>query len=106
MRPAARREEIGILLPNHQRQHRTFAHPEGFAAQRIVLVTVPRVGRSCEHFPDGLDLHLLLGAANVDDARGHQQLLALSIVYRTSTAPQVGVARHSRKLIKWTEEQL
>jgi len=28
-------------------------------ALRIVLVTVPSVGRSCEHFPDGFDLHLL-----------------------------------------------
>ena len=36
--------EIGILLPNNQRQHR--------AALRIVLVTVPLVGRSCEHFPN------------------------------------------------------
>ena len=35
------------------------AHPEGCAALRIVLVTVPRVNRSCEHFPDGSDLHLL-----------------------------------------------
>ena len=26
------------------------AHPEGCAALRIVLVTVPRVSRSCEHF--------------------------------------------------------
>ena len=33
------------------------AHPEGCAALRIVLVTVPRVSRSCEHFPDGFDLH-------------------------------------------------
>ena len=32
----------------------------GRAALRIVLVTVPRVGRSCEHFPDGFDVHLLL----------------------------------------------
>ena len=24
-----------------------------------VLITVPRVSRSCEHFPDGFDLHLL-----------------------------------------------
>jgi hypothetical protein len=31
------------------------AHPEGCAALRIVLVTVPRVSRSCEQFPDGLD---------------------------------------------------
>ena len=34
------------------------AHPEGCAALRTVLVTVPRVSRSCEHFPDGFDLHL------------------------------------------------
>ena len=27
-------------------------------ALRIVLLTVPRVGRSCELFPDGFDLHL------------------------------------------------
>ena len=31
------------------------AHPEGRAALRIVLVTVPRASRSCEHFPDGLE---------------------------------------------------
>jgi len=37
------------------------AHPGGCAALRIVLVTVPRVSRSCEHFPDGFDLHLLQG---------------------------------------------
>jgi len=30
-----------------------FAHPDGCAALRIVLVAVPRVSRSCEHFPDG-----------------------------------------------------
>ena len=29
------------------------------AALRIVLVTVPRVGRSCEQFPHGFDVHLL-----------------------------------------------
>ena len=33
--------------------------PSGCAALRIVLVTVPRVSRFCEHFPDGFDLHLL-----------------------------------------------
>ena len=27
---------------------------------RIVPHTVPRVGRSCEHLPDGFELHLLL----------------------------------------------
>ena len=35
------------------------AHPEGCAALRIVPVTVPRVSRTCEHFPDGFDLPLL-----------------------------------------------
>ena len=35
------------------------AHPTGCAALCIVLVTVPRVSRSCQHFPFGLDLHLL-----------------------------------------------
>ena len=35
------------------------AHSEGRAALRVVLVTVPRVSRSCEHFSDGFDLHLL-----------------------------------------------
>ena len=35
------------------------AHPDGCAAPRILLVTLPRVSRSCEHFPDGFDLHLL-----------------------------------------------
>ena len=38
-------------------------HPEGFAALRIVPVTVPRVICSCERFPerfpDEFDLHLL-----------------------------------------------
>ena len=52
---AASGREIGILLPKNQR----LAHPEGCAALRIVLVTVPRVSRSCERFPDGFDLHLL-----------------------------------------------
>ena len=35
------------------------AHPEGCAALRIVLVAVPRVSRSCKHFPDGFNLHFL-----------------------------------------------
>ena len=35
------------------------AHPEGYAALRIVLVTVPRVSRFCDRFPDGFDLHPL-----------------------------------------------
>ena len=37
------------------------AHPEGCAALRIVPVTVPRASRSCKHFQDGSDVHLLQG---------------------------------------------
>ena len=32
---------------------------------RIVPHTLPRVGRSYEHFPDGFELHLLLTSAAV-----------------------------------------
>ena len=39
------------------------AHPGGCAALSIVLVTVLRVSGSCEHFPDGFDLHILLTAS-------------------------------------------
>ena len=39
------------------------AHPEGWAALLIVLVTASRVSRTGEHFPDRLDLHLLLMAS-------------------------------------------
>ena len=35
------------------------AHPDGCAVLRTVLVTVPRVSRSCENFRDRFDLHLL-----------------------------------------------
>ena len=44
------------------------AHPEGCAALRIVLCTVPCVCRSCEHFPDGFDLHLLPSAFDLKPA--------------------------------------
>ena len=36
------------------------AHPEGYAALRIVLVNVPCVSCACEHFPDGFDLNFQL----------------------------------------------
>ena len=42
------------------------AQLERFAALRIVRVTVPRVSRSCEHFPDGFDLQLLQMANNAN----------------------------------------
>ena len=35
------------------------AHPERCAALSIVLVTVPRLSRSCQHFSDGFHLRLL-----------------------------------------------
>ena len=46
------------------------AHPEGCAALRIVLVAVPRVSRSCQHFPDSFDVHLLQTIA-ASEAMGH-----------------------------------
>jgi len=51
--------EIGIVIAEQPAPAPHLAHPEGCAALRIVLVTVPRVSRSCEHCPDGFDLHLL-----------------------------------------------
>jgi len=51
--------EIGILLPNKPAPAPHLAHPERSAALHIVLVSVPRISHSCEHFHDGFDLHLL-----------------------------------------------
>ena len=51
--------EIGILLPNNQRQHRTSHVPKDVLPYAYLLVTVLRVSRSCELFLDGFDLHLL-----------------------------------------------
>jgi hypothetical protein len=52
--------EIENVLPNNQRQRRTErlimccqTISVSAAARRIVPHTVPRVGRSHEHFPDG-----------------------------------------------------
>ena len=42
------------------------ARGEGCAALRIVLVTVAPVSRSCEHFPDGFDLHLPHRSTGID----------------------------------------
>ena len=56
------------------------AHPEGCAALRIWLVTVPRVSRSCEHFPDGFDLHLLLKVSKLTMAPRVQRLIFLTSV--------------------------
>ena len=46
------------------------AHLEGCATLRIVLVAVPRISRSCEHFPDGFDLYLLLMASTQPKSLG------------------------------------
>ena len=44
---------------------------------RIVPHTVPRVGRSHEHFPDGFELHLLQAAEFYQKAGQHQRALKL-----------------------------
>ena len=51
--------EIGIIA-EQPAPALHLAHPEGCAVLRIVLFTVPRYSRSCEHLPDGFNLHLLL----------------------------------------------
>ena len=53
------------------------AHPEECAALRIVLVTVPRASRSCEHFPDGFDLHLLRRGESLFARLGVNRLIKL-----------------------------
>ena len=58
--------EIVFLIAEKPAPAPHLAHLEGYAALRIVLVTLPRVDRSCEHFPDGFDLHLLLLPWKVD----------------------------------------
>ena len=66
-----RNREIGTLLPNNEQpaQALHLPHREGCAALRIVLVTVPHVSRSCEHFPDGFDPHLLRNTLTSSPAR-------------------------------------
>ena len=49
-----------VLIAEQPAPAPRLAHPDGCAALRMVLVTASRVSRSCEHFPDGFDLHLLL----------------------------------------------
>ena len=58
VRPAAKGNRDWYLIAEHAAPTPQLAHPEGCAALRIMLVTVPRVSRSCMHFPDGFDLHL------------------------------------------------
>ena len=51
------------------------AHTEGCATLRFVLVTAPPVSRSCKHFPDQFDLHLLGAPRHARDPTlpGHHQ---------------------------------
>ena len=58
--------EIGIVIAEQPAPVPHLAHQEGYAALRIVLFTMPRVSRSCEHFPDGFDLHLLRARSKTD----------------------------------------
>ena len=47
---STRSREIGILIVEQPAPAPHLAHPEGRAALRIVLITVPRVSRSCARF--------------------------------------------------------
>ena len=65
---------------------------------RIVPHTVPRVGRSYEHFPDGFELHLLpvsgRGGAPASGAHNLEPLLLQVGVSRRNGAalfPEMGV---------------
>ena len=40
-----------------------------------MLVTVPRVSRSCEHFSDGFDLHLLHAGTNTHPYAPYSRLM-------------------------------
>ena len=74
--------EIGIFIAERPAPHP--ARPERRVALRIVLVTVPHVSRSCEHFPDGFDLHLLcVVPADMHNAvpRAYFAPLSLQIAY-------------------------
>ena len=59
---------------------------------RIVPLTVPRVGRSYEHFPDGFELHLLqvdggAGAAREDGGGGGVSGRALLLLHHLGVRP-------------------
>ena len=45
-----------------------------------MLVAVPRVSRSCEHFPDGFDLHLLQLQENVNLRRRARTALSTKVL--------------------------
>ena len=63
------------------------AHPERCAALRIVLLPVPCVSRSCEHFPDGFDLHLLRTGTNLVASPEHFKTIFFSRAEDTRETP-------------------
>ena len=67
------------------------AHPEGCAALRILLVTVPRASRSCEHFPDGFDLHLLPFTERLCPQRGRGSLGGAGLLEHRLQAVRLGL---------------
>ena len=59
MRVAPQLQKYWYVIAQQPAPAPHLARLEGCAALRMMLVTVLRVSRSCEHFPDGLDLHLV-----------------------------------------------
>ena len=87
------------------------AHPEGCAALRIVLVTVPRVSRFCEHFPDEFGHHALpsgkaynliservLGNCFGSNEMYHTNSLLVSAVSYDALTKATRQARHAQSL--------
>jgi len=85
--------EIGSFIAEQPAPAPHLARPEGCAALHIVIVTVPLVSRSCEHFPDGFNLHLLHaqielrsgledlgGKSGLEELAGSLQLPDLSVL--------------------------
>ena len=63
-------ERDWYLIAEQTAQAPFLAPPEGWAALRIVLAAVPLISRSCEHFPDGFNLHLLHHPPKLCPSRG------------------------------------
>ena len=64
---------------------------------RIVPHTVPRVGRSYKHFPDGFELHLLLPAKSSESGAGFESqataLLEIAGPNKQKSGPFTGSIR-------------
>ena len=64
-----------------------------------VLITVLRVSRSCEHFPDGFDLHLLRSSERITPRR-HSRRRSLSLMLsdtRVYEPHRITLRRHGRR---------